>query len=439
MNKNKINIVYVADNRDMINLGCRGTSIALSQLLSKEFSISARVHRKLISKSFSVENEILQGGIWDYVQKREKIKKIYKILERTFFGNRKINLIVGNPEQSLANLIQHKDKYRELNDIYQNVQESDALIINGEGEMIFREPPRYSLLFTMMLIELAHYLHKPIYYINAMVSDCPQTGKKTEIVFYAMKSLGKCDIVSLRDPLSMEIVKNFNAKINAIHIPDALFSWRHYFVSSCLPSNGDYLIAPPEDDYYFGKFDFSEPYICVSGSSLAPYGNIKPATDAFLKLVEKLKGLGLKIYLIEGCSGDHFLRKVGQQSDIPCIPGTIPILMAGSILANARLFISGRYHPSIFASLGGTPCVFLGSNSHKTKSLQQVLEYDNPVEFSAFPNDNECEQIFLLAQEKINQGYSLRESILKVVDKKEQESAKIVDLVKSNLLSKHEH
>ena len=88
-----------------------------------------------------------------------------------------------------------------------------------------------------------------------------------------------------------------------------------------------------------------------------------------------------------------------------------PILAVAKILANARVFISGRYHPSILASLGGTPCLLMGSNSHKTISLQYLLEYDNPIEFSVLPDKDECNKILDLAEEKLSNGNGLREKI----------------------------
>ena len=82
--------------------------------------------------------------------------------------------------------------------------------------------------------------------------------------------------------------------------------------------------------------------------------------------------------------------------------------MCGSVLAHARLFISGRYHPSIFASLGGTPCIFLASHAHKMGSLSRVLEYDDHRQFNAFPDDSEIAEIVSTARQYLDQGETLR-------------------------------
>jgi polysaccharide pyruvyl transferase WcaK-like protein len=423
-----MNILYVGDNRDRPNWGCRGTSIALSQLISSKFNISGRI------SGASIKYPIRVGGIFpkklsDFLLRRHKKKSIFNYLVQLEekLGTQ-LDFITDSPQKSLKNFLKYRHKYTQLKSIYEKVEACEALVINGEGDMILTNPPRRKLLFLLMLMELAYYLDKPVFYINAMVSDCPVTGRNQQTASLLIPILEKCQLVALRDPVSLAIVNDWQAKINVKFVPDALFSWQHYFLEGYLPKNGDFIISHPEADEYFGKFDFSEPFVCIAGTSLVA-GNYETAISAYLALVEQMKALNKKLYLVEACSGDRFVKKVSEQSGVPFIPVNIPILMAGSILANASLFISGRYHPSIFASLGGTPCIFLGSNSHKTKSLQQVLEYDKIQEFSAFPTAQECEDILYLAQDKLSQGSELRESIRQVVKQRAEESKKVIDYI----------
>jgi polysaccharide pyruvyl transferase WcaK-like protein len=149
------------------------------------------------------------------------------------------------------------------------------------------------------------------------------------------------------------------------------------------------------------------PYICIGGSALAAKDK-KRSAEHFSLLVEKAKGLGYPVYLTENCGGDSFLQKVAAETGVGLVPVETAIFMGGAILANARLFISGRYHPSILASLGGTPCIFLGSSAHKMHSLQKVLGYENPHEFSVYPSGSELEEILEMARDYLDQGESLR-------------------------------
>lgn len=63
------------------------------------------------------------------------------------------------------------------------------------------------------------------------------------------------------------------------------------------------------------------------------------------------------------------------------------------------------------ASLGGTPCVFMSSNSHKTKSLQELLEYDFVHEYYVLPSDEEIDEMAKRTRMLIEQGDNLRKTI----------------------------
>ena len=93
------------------------------------------------------------------------------------------------------------------------------------------------------------------------------------------------------------------------------------------------------------------------------------------------------------CSGDRFLEKVAKDSKVNLISVKTNILIGMSLLANSKVFISGRWHPSILSSLAGTPCVFLGSNSHKTKSLQEMMNYNKTIEYNSIPTTQDVKNI----------------------------------------------
>jgi polysaccharide pyruvyl transferase WcaK-like protein len=111
------------------------------------------------------------------------------------------------------------------------------------------------------------------------------------------------------------------------------------------------------------------------------------------------------------------------------VPVETPILLAATVLANSKLFVSGRYHPSIMASLGGTPCIFLGSNSHKNTALQEILEYESVEEFSAYPSSDECSKILEKAKVILEEGEEKRTKIKTVVSKLSQDARKVVEII----------
>ena len=432
-------ILYIGDNRNRNNWGCRGTSIALSQILSSKFDISYVISGEYISDQIWIEETPFENT-FDFFQRVSNKLSISNSLSNSFIKAKRkfsrsyglgFDFIVECPENSVKNLIEYKHKNQKLEFIYESVKSCDVVVINGEGDMIFTTPTRRKLLFLLMVIELADYLDKPVFYVNAMVSNDPEGKRNEETVNASIRCLEKCQLVALRDPESLEIVNSFKANINSQLVPDALFTWQHYFNQNNLPNNGDFIIPFPEADEYFGKFDFSQPYICIGGGSGAIRDKEKAAIE-YVKLVEKIKKLGLKVYLVENCQGDTFLRKVAAVTDTAIVPVHVPILLGGAVLANARLFISGRYHPSIFASLGGTPCIFFDSNSHKTRSLQRVLVYENTEVFSPFPTVEECENIFYLAKEILGDGDTRRNSIKKIAKKRAEESRRIINFISIN-------
>jgi polysaccharide pyruvyl transferase WcaK-like protein len=412
-------VFYVADNRTAVNWG-RGASIALGQLLSSSFDIVGRVTADLFDLSTA---EVGYVGtvlppryyqLFRYCLQRQSRRPFswYMKLER-LFGAR--DFIGEDPADSINNLISHKHQHQALSRIYDEVAEADCLVLDGDGDIIFSTPPRRTTLFLLAMIELGVRLKKPVFLVNSMISDCPLTGRNEKTLAAARRLLAQCKAVTLRDPESLEYVQREMPETRCSLIPDSLFAWFPYYESesSHPPSNGDFILPFPENDEYWGRLDFSEPYICIGGGALVS-SQPDRSTECFGRLVDAIRSLGFRIYLTENDSSDSFLQRVASEKGVGIIPVNAPILQCGAILAHARLFISGRYHPSIFASLGGTPCIFLGSHAHKMRSLSRVLEYEDLMEFNPFPEDCDVEQIVAAARKYLAEGESLRSRIKRV-------------------------
>ena len=197
--------------------------------------------------------------------------------------------------------------------------------------------------------------------------------------------------------------------------PDSLFAWYSLYANhtSRPPANGDFLLPHPEREEYWGKLDFSEPYICVGGGALAA-SQPDRSVECYGQLLDALSKLGYRVYLTENDGPDSFLQRVAREKNVGIVPANAPILQCGAVLAHARLFISGRYHPSIFAALGGTPCIFLASHAHKMGSLPRLLEYGDQRHFDAFPDHSEIAEIVSLARNYLAGGEALRSRIQEV-------------------------
>jgi polysaccharide pyruvyl transferase WcaK-like protein len=430
-----MNLLYVGDNRNRANWGCRATSIALRQLLDKNFKVNKVIYGNYVAFDMKagLGNEIffpekVYRKIINLVFKQNTEPQIFQKLLQ--FSENRNDYLTLDCKKNLQNFLKYQGKNENIDFLYNAVLECNSIVINSEGSFIFSNPPRRDTLFFLLLADLANHLGKKIYFVNGMISDCPRTGHNATIFEYTTQKFIESSFVSLRDKRSFNVLKSANLNINCNYIPDALFSWYRYFQYYQYPKiiNGDFLIPYPENESYFGKLDFSEPYICVGGSSLAAWDQ-KKAIPIYVELINTLKNIGINIVLVECCDGDRFLQEVALNTNIPIVPLQTPILMGATVLANAQIFISGRYHPSIMASLGGTPCIFLGSNSHKTRSLQEVLEYENVVEFSAYPSLQECQEILKMAQAVLEKGQERRNEIITVVQKLATEAETVVNFI----------
>ena len=415
----RLRVFFVGDNRTSVNWG-RSASIALDQIMSASFKITGRVGGEMFDLSTAEAGFI--GTLapvryyphFRYLLQRHSRRPInWYISMEKFFGAR--DFITEDPAVSVDNLLAHKGRYSALARIYDQAVEADLMVLDGDGDIIFTTPPRRATLFLLAMIELGLRLKKPVFVVNSMISDCPFTGRNEKTFAAAKRLFAQCRGITLRDPESLEYVQEEIPQAKSCFIPDSLFAWYPLFENgnSYPPMNGDFLLPYPEKSEYWGKLDFSQPYICIGGGALAASQPDK-AVACYARLVDEVTKLGYRVYLTENDSPDSFLQRIAREKNVGIVPADAPILMCGTILAHARLFISGRYHPSIFASLGGTPCVFLASHAQKMGSLPRVLEYGVQRQFNAFPDASEITEIVSVVRNYLDQGETLRARIKQV-------------------------
>jgi len=346
------------------------------------------------------------------VERRDRmwIAKKYIQLERMLGG--KLDYIGNNPKKN-ADIILKNKKDDTIGYIYSILERHQRIVIDGNGDMVFKKNPKRNLYFTLTLIELAERLGKDVFYVNAMFSDFTLTERNDKIYNQCIQALRKCKGIAFRDRKSLDYLLTTETDLNAHYIPDSLFYWGEYLngASDTLPPNAGFIMPySREDTRLITDVNFHIPYICVTGGAAAAFNRYK-SIKPYIRLVESLKELNLPILLIPTCEGDSFLHEVADETETCILPAEMPVLMGGAILSNARLFITGRYHPSILASLGGTPCVFLGTDSHKLAGLQDTLDYKDSMVYSARPTKNECMEIIDQCDEFLTQGDRLRNQI----------------------------
>lgn len=318
----------------------------------------------------------------------------------------------------IAEYISHLDDYPIRNMLsFMNI--ADLYIINGEGSMIFSIPARQELSFQYAMIMLAKHRSCKTFYINTILSS----GKDNEIddnkIEETRRFLEYCDELVVRDKLSLNFAMQHKiSNINGIkYIPEALFyllnNYYDLITSINLP-NADVLFPFSSEIRQHPYISFDDKYILVSGSSaLNSMAASRDIRQRYGELVTSLKAQGHHVVLIKTCLTETYLDDVGQMTETLVISDENNYLMLYWILMNATVFISGRFHPSIIASTGGTPCVVLSSNSHKSAAYYTYFEsvYDDIEILPATLTGNAIERILKRTQNYIAAGNQLRERI----------------------------
>lgn len=413
-------VLYVRENVTKPNWGARATSMALRQIIEQDHEVIGAVRSGPMGRWYrdarAVPLPVYEGLC--AVMDRQKVKQLPGV------GSLSGGLLaaLGTPRAMTHDLDRNEALVRraarhhpEIARALGDIDRCDALMMNMEGDGIFPAQPRRHLLFFLTLIHLAKNAGKRVYVLNGMLSADPRTGINRETLALARDVFGRADLLTLRESVSKAFQEQHMPDVKTVMRPDAVYTWQPMFADA----DPHARFRPSALWTYFDKSGVSlpdqvtRPYVAIGGSSAALW-QLDKARESYRKLVAEVKRLGLGVVLVESCHGDSFLRGVARESGAAFIPVRTPIAAAVAVLAQARLFISGRWHPSIMASLNGTPCVFLGSNSHKTLSIQQQLEYADPHEFPVAPGMADCRAIVERGAALLEAGGAQRERITRV-------------------------
>jgi len=411
-----LNILFVADNRDGRNIGCRGSSIALKDILSEKFMVK------------------------DIITREEKLA-FHSGINLSWYTEENIKLISSH----------NYDKYQE---IVTRIKRVDMVVINGEGSFIFKTNyPRIEMLNFLVYCRICIQYNIPFFIVNTIFSassdeesnGLQQNDLNLVTLDETIKIFRFAQLITVRDMQSYNLIKSYdmNNSINIKYIPDALFTWFDFYNNKINIKNLDYILKYPNfslshdcHENVLPKFDFNHEYVLFSGTSFSGTSQDNNLSGKkFVSLANELKKMlslyNTRLYLLEACDGDSAFRSIiPKETGIPYIPVTTNIFLLGRLLGRCLCYVSGRYHPSILASLGGASCVFMGSNSHKTTSLQAVLNYPDKERqtFQAYPDDDEINNIVLKVQNIVEKRKD-RNFIKKVCETNSDIAKRLPDLM----------
>ena len=246
------------DTIDRLNWGARGAHVATYQLLSATGHDIERVPGEYQRESHPINfafPERISRPIW---KRRSQYgwAATYTQLESLFGAQ--ADYLDLRPETSRQNILDNLDR-EPLRQLYDAVRRHDTIVVDGNGDMIFKETPKRNLLADLAMIELAHHLGKDVHYVNSIFADSSVTGRNETLARHCVETLEKCDTVAFRDPRSLELYLELGGSTEARCVPDSLFHWFDDLRNSRphLPENGDFLIPyTQERDPYFGTLDF---------------------------------------------------------------------------------------------------------------------------------------------------------------------------------------
>lgn len=432
-------IALIGDNRDNPNWGSRSTTMALLGLLENaaltpgERLTDGEVQRRVaVSRLPAIDallrrprlRRLAEGGIARGGRSRAALERFLGLSDAVF----------EDPAATVAAWRRRPDR-PELAHLVDLVGGADAVVINGEGSMIFTREARREQRLHLAVMQLAIDLDVPFVYVNALASDPPEGPPNQAMRAATARVLAEARLVTVRDPESLAYLRDLDPKIRARFVPDALFSWADAVASpasAAALSAPEFLVPHHEHPDRLGRWDFSRPYLCVGGSSQAAKDPAR-ARSAYAGLLERLTGLEIPVVVTVSCLGDAFLEDLAVRMDLPVVPATTNVRAAAAILAGAEVAVTGRYHPAILAGLGGVPAVLLGSDSHKTRSVQQVLGYPDIAVFPAFPDAATADAVVARARRLLAERHVWSAAIQEAVARRQREAQGLSGLLREAL------
>ena len=168
-------VLYIADNRNRGNWGCRATSAALAELISQKYTISGTITGKL-TLSYLVYIPFLPRVINKFIHSFPLIHKICaKVL--SYFPDsirRRLGVVSWNFERTIKRIKYLSETVPLFNEINLDSYDYDIAVINGEGTMIMTTPERIDTLMYLLFVYWAKKRGKTVYFILGL----PEKRKK---------------------------------------------------------------------------------------------------------------------------------------------------------------------------------------------------------------------------------------------------------------------
>ena len=385
-----MNLLFVGDLRTAHNYGAIATTESLYNLVK---SVSDDKNIKFIDRrSFTSKTPV--DGFSPYAVpgsspssihtiksriKTTRIGEIYRDYRNTITKYKK--MVQEKRQEKLLEIPEDFLPYRydQFEDFYKRMSAgrvlqferkmlewADVVFINAEGNIVhgIDENGRHRLgaRYALCMAWLSKVKFKlPTLIVNHVVD--PANDDIFDMISHIYPVL---DEVLVRDRISARTLQEHGVN-NGRFVPDALFSY-HPIKKWKVPKS------------IKKQIDFSKPYICIGDSSAIrnAYGQINwNVYKVYNILIRELQKIVPQVVFVDGFSGTHKdINRVVRDLGI----GRVNLNNCSYhdlyyVLRGASIFISGRWHASILSALASTPILLWGADSHKTRSLYELLDY----------------------------------------------------------------
>lgn len=396
-------LVRIHDGRIKSNWGGRATSIALLDI----FSESAALH----SADVLSGNYILRGFGEPVDLSQRTGPRGWMSSEPPPVPLRADHIAFNEPLSASVKSLLASHRYRPIISWIRNrIKSTDHVIINGEGDFILKRRP--TLWRCLIIAAIAKALGKRVSIINTILSAAEDGGVDPDVRDAVGEVFQFCDFVAFRDPESHRLAVEMYGGAGMAYIPDALYAWRR----NPLVSRSDELSGSAAEGLSWeARRRLERPFVAISGSSV----NMGPTelTAAKIKLRGLIRGIlarDLEVLLLPTCDGDRWMLQTAREAGAVALLPSISLEVGWRLLAKAEVFVSGRYHPTILASIVGTPSILMRSNSHKTRSLQMMLGTGHVKEHRWFSDGASLSPIFEHIEHALDRRGDLSDHLLGV-------------------------
>lgn len=274
------------------------------------------------------------------------------------------------------------------------IDSADVVLINVEG-LMFRSSSRC----TRSLLFIA-YLATEYYDTECVITNVTLDSHDEYLLDMVESLFPRVDEVVFREPVSAEryghLCDTYRIAADPVfYLPDEPGQGKQF----ASDGEGTLDVRP----YSTTGFDPSKPYICVAGSSIFQTESTYPV-DGYESLCRELKEVCPQVLLTVSARADeHLLAPVAERMGLDMVGLNLSVRDSLDLLANASLYVGGRYHPTIFSLKGGVPIIPFSANTHKIEGLLDLVGLDAEV-FDPFSLPRTAGRIRDLARARLDSG-----------------------------------